>query len=61
MNILMSYVCLHVVDISRGSKYPSIAQEIESFANVDRTQQKLNVRDLDSKTLYSVSAFIICL
>ncbi|KAK2363882.1 UBP1-associated protein 2C [Trifolium repens] len=25
-----------------GSKYPSIAQEIESFANVDRTQQKLN-------------------
>ncbi|KAK2363881.1 UBP1-associated protein 2C [Trifolium repens] len=36
-----------------GSKYPSIAQEIESFANVDRTQQKLNVRDLDSKTLYS--------
>ncbi|KAK2417232.1 RNA-binding (RRM/RBD/RNP motifs) family protein [Trifolium repens] len=25
-----------------GSKYPSIAQEIESFENVDRTQQKLN-------------------
>ncbi|WJX78617.1 hypothetical protein P8452_61820 [Trifolium repens] len=25
-----------------GSKYPSIAEEIESFANVDRTQQKLN-------------------
>ncbi|KAK2363497.1 UBP1-associated protein 2C [Trifolium repens] len=25
-----------------GSKYPSISEEIESFANVDRTQQKLN-------------------